>query len=580
VSGVAAEVERIDVTDDAVVLSGQVIGRLPGAAELVARRRADGREARAAANVADDRFEVRLPFRSLPWDDDEEPEFWDLSLALDGGDEVRLGRHHDDVKDKRRAYVFPLREPHLKAGRRRFRPFYDAHNNVFVRTGPVGPGPSGAPTTPEQQVARHRRTVVPPHQIALHRLATALARFVLARRGAAWPRARSDRTKVTILIANAYAMGGTVRTVLNLAGFLAQHHDVELISVQRQHAKPFFPLPPGVRIRVVDDQRPEHDLGGIAGRIRALLRPHPSRLIFPADIRFRGGSSLWTDVMLVRALWDVREGVVMGTRPGLNLIAMLVKRPGITVVGQEHMNLETHTRQRQREIARRYPALDAVTVLTERDRETYAQMLGSLARLERIANATPALAAEPATLENPMIVAAGRLTTQKGFDLLIPAFAQVVARHREWTLRICGDGPQRKALERQILEHELSNNVLMMGAVERLDLQMSQAAMYVLSSRFEGLPMVMIEAMTLGLPIVSFDCPTGPGEVIEDGRSGLLVAPENVDALAAAMLTLVEDPARRRALGAGAAERAHDYALATIGPRWEALIADLSAAAG
>jgi glycosyltransferase involved in cell wall biosynthesis len=90
--------------------------------------------------------------------------------------------------------------------------------------------------------------------------------------------------------------------------------------------------------------------------------------------------------------------------------------------------------------------------------------------------------------------------------------------------------------------------------------------------------MVMIEAMSLGLPIVSFDCPTGPGEVIQDGRSGLLVPPEDVDALAAAMLAVVEDPARRKALGAGAAERAHDYALDAIGPRWEALIAELSAA--
>ena len=205
-------------------------------------------------------------------------------------------------------------------------------------------------------------------------------------------------------------------------------------------------------------------------------------------------------------------------------------------------------------------------------------MLGSAPRLEQIANATPVLAAEPSSLENPMVVAAGRLTTQKGFDLLIPAFAQVVERHPEWTLRICGDGPQRKALERQILEHELSNNVLLMGPVERLDLQMSRASMYVLSSRFEGLPMVMIEAMSLGLPIVSFDCPTGPGEVIEDGRSGILVPEEDVDALAKAMLDVVEHPERRKALGAGAAERAHDYALESIGPRWEALIADLAAA--
>jgi glycosyltransferase involved in cell wall biosynthesis len=87
----------------------------------------------------------------------------------------------------------------------------------------------------------------------------------------------------------------------------------------------------------------------------------------------------------------------------------------------------------------------------------------------------------------------------------------------------------------------------------------------------------MIEAMSLGLPVVSFDCPTGPREVIEDGRSGVLVPDGDVDALAQALLGVVEDPERRCALGAGAAQRARDYALETIGPRWEALIAEVAA---
>ena len=573
-----AEVARIDVADEGVSITGTLAGAgaSAGEADLVARRRRDGAEARSPVDVDGDRFEAYVPFASLPWADPEEPEFWDLSIALEGGEELRIGRHLDDVKDKRHAYVFPLRELELPAGGRRFRPFYDAGNHVFIRTGPRGRGPAGGPTTPARPA---RRSVVPPHDMALHRLATALARAILRRRGPAWPRARSvQRTKVTILIANAYAMGGTVRTVLNLAGFLAHHHDVEILSIQRLRTNPFFPLPPGVKVRVIDDQRAHQPLGGWAGRVRALLRPLPSRLIFPADLRFRNACSLWTDLMLLRALWRVREGVVMGTRNGLNLAALLVRRPGVTVVGQEHMNLETHTPQRQREIARRYPGLDAITVLTERDRQTYAQMLRSAPRLEQMPNAAPALDAPPAGLERPIVVAAGRLTLQKGFDMLIPAFAKVVGRHPEWALRIYGDGPQRKALERLIMEHELSNNVLLMGPVKRLDLEMSRASLYVLSSRYEGLPMVMIEAMSLGLPIVSFDCPTGPAEVIEDGHSGVLVPDGDVDGLAEAMLRVVEDAGYRSALAAGASERARDFTLESIGARWERLIAELSAA--
>jgi glycosyltransferase involved in cell wall biosynthesis len=142
-------------------------------------------------------------------------------------------------------------------------------------------------------------------------------------------------------------------------------------------------------------------------------------------------------------------------------------------------------------------------------------------------------------------------------------------------LRIYGDGPQRKSLERLIMEHRLSNNVLLMGPVRRLDLEMAQGSLYVLSSRFEGLPMVMIEAMSLGLPVVSFDCPTGPAEVIEDGHSGVLVPDGDVGALADAVLAVVEDADYRRALAAGAAERANDYALDSIGARWERLISEL-----
>jgi glycosyltransferase involved in cell wall biosynthesis len=577
VSGAApaahAEVERVDVRDAGIRVSGMLVGaQAPDGAELVARRRADRAEVRTPAHLDELRFEVEIAYAALPWLDDAEPEFWDLYLAPSGGGpQLRLGRHRDGIPNKRLAYVFGLREPVLPAGTRRFRPFYGVGNHLFIRSGPV-PQPAEPAKEQPSPGGPARRRVIPPHELALHRLTVAIARAVLRRR----PRAATpgERRKVTILIANAYGMGGTVRTCLNVAGFLAERHEVEIISVQRRRDRSFFPFPAGVKVRVVDDQR-ERPLGGRMGRLRRLLRPHRSRLLFPGDLRFASSCTLWTDVMLLRALWRAGDGVVMGTRPALNLAALMLERPGTVIVGQEHMNLESHTRQRQGEIARRYPQLDAVAVLTERDHETYARALGGAVRIERIPNAVPSLDAPRAALERPLIVAAGRLTPQKGFDLLIPAFAQLVRRHPEWRLHICGAGGQRRRLERLIIEYEVSNEVLLLGEVARLDLEMSQASMYVLSSRFEGLPMVMVEAMSLGLPVVSFDCPTGPREVIEDGRSGLLVPDGDVDALAAAMIGLVEDPERLRALGAGAAERARDFSLDAIGPRWEALLTEL-----
>jgi glycosyltransferase involved in cell wall biosynthesis len=111
------------------------------------------------------------------------------------------------------------------------------------------------------------------------------------------------------------------------------------------------------------------------------------------------------------------------------------------------------------------------------------------------------------------------------------------------------------------------------GPVKNLDEQLLEASMFVLSSRFEGLPMVLLEAMSRGVPVVSFDCPTGPGEIVEDDRNGLLVPAGDIEALAAAMLALIRDEPRRLRCGAGALETASEYALDSIGPRWTELLA-------
>jgi len=561
-----AEVDRVDVGDERIAFSGTLVGAEANEAELIARRRSDEREVTASVQLRGTRFLAELPYAALPHSD--QADYWDLFVRRTNGAELRLGRQLDDLENKAHAVVFGWRD----VDGRRVRPFFGAGDHLYVRTA------ESPPDKPHSEADGHlpRRPVATLRDLAVHRVAAAATRAVLQLRPNAPPRT-DGRTRVTILIANAYGMGGTVRTCLNVAGHLAQRYDVELITVHRHRAEPFFPFPAGVKVRVVDDTR-KRPVRGWRGRLRHRLRAHPSALVFPADFLLRRGCTLWTDLLLARTLWGIREGVVMGTRPGLNLLALALRRPGVQVVGQEHMNLETHTAQRQAEIAARYPQLDALTVLTSSDRRTYEHALGDRPPLHQIPNAAPALSAPPATLERPVVLAAGRLTLQKGFDMLIPAFAQVVERHPEWTLRICGGGPQRHALARQIVELGLSHNVFLMGAVDQLERQMSAASLFVLSSRHEGLPMVMVEAMSLGLPVVSFDCPTGPRDVIEDGRSGVLVPPGDVDALAEAMLALIADPARRHQLGAGAAQRAQDYALASIGPRWEALIEGLTAA--
>ena len=155
----------------------------------------------------------------------------------------------------------------------------------------------------------------------------------------------------------------------------------------------------------------------------------------------------------------------------------------------------------------------------------------------------------------------GRFEYQKGYDMLIEAFAQVHAKHPDWELRICGHGKLRPQFEQAIAEHGLGDVVELPGPSEDLPGEMEQASIYALSSRFEGFPLVLLEAMGKGMGVVAFDCPTGPRDIVEDRRNGILVPPKDPDAFAAGLLALIEDEELRRRCGAAAAEtaqRVHD----------------------
>jgi glycosyltransferase involved in cell wall biosynthesis len=422
----------------------------------------------------------------------------------------------------------------------------------------------GGSLPPVRAQSSVRRRLLGRPAILAHRLALALVRRLPAPR----PRPPRDRPAIRIVLANAHAMGGTVRTTLSLAGHLARSHEVEVIALKRGgKRRPFFPFPPGVTVTTLDDR----------GRARRSLAERaltalPSVLTHPEDYGYRS-SSLWTDLQLLRRLRATGGEVVIATRPAWALLAAAATPPDAITVAQEHMNLRAHRPALAADVRRRYADLDALVVLTEGDRADY-RALGAL-RVERIPNPTPSLDGGTSALEAPVVAAAGRLTSQKGFDLLIPAFAPVARRHPQWTLRIYGGGPERAALQALIEAQGLAGRVELMGPTKRLGAALAEASLFVLSSRFEGFGLVILEAMQAGLPVVSFDCPRGPGEIITTGRDGTLVPPEDVAGLSAALDELIADPARRRAYGAAALETAAAYDQREIGARWETLLDEL-----
>jgi glycosyltransferase involved in cell wall biosynthesis len=180
-----------------------------------------------------------------------------------------------------------------------------------------------------------------------------------------------------------------------------------------------------------------------------------------------------------------------------------------------------------------------------------------------------------AVFERPTVVAVGRLIPAKGFDILIRAHAQLARRGVDHHLLIVGEGEERPRLEALRRELKVEATCFLPGRAENPLPLIKQATVFALSSRYEGFGMVLLEAMAAGTPIVATDCPKGPREVLEGGRTGMLVQPENVEALTNAIEHLLASPSARDRLSRLGSERVRHYDAKRIALRWQSLIEEL-----
>jgi glycosyltransferase involved in cell wall biosynthesis len=173
------------------------------------------------------------------------------------------------------------------------------------------------------------------------------------------------------------------------------------------------------------------------------------------------------------------------------------------------------------------------------------------------------------------LVAVGRLTDQKGFDLLIPVFANLVKKYKNWQLVILGEGECRTELEKQINQLKLQNKVFLPGSVGNVADWHKKSDIFVLSSHFEGLPCALIEAMAHGLPAVSFNCKSGPSDIIRHGIDGFLVEYNNTEELFKALEKLIIDNKLRQNFAEKALEVRERFNIVKIGSMWQDLFIKL-----
>ncbi|MGW4870581.1 glycosyltransferase family 4 protein [Streptomyces chartreusis] len=377
--------------------------------------------------------------------------------------------------------------------------------------------------------------------------------------------------KISFLLHNAYGIGGTITTTFNLAQALADRHEVEIVSVLRHRERPNFALDPRVSLRPLVDLRHEKEHP---------LHLRPARVFPAAEYRYGQYSEL-TDLRIGECLAQTDAEVVIGTRPGLNVHLARQAPEHVVRIGQEHLTLDNHSPRLRTALRRAYRRLDVLTTVTEADAASYRRKMRLPGvRVEALPNSVPDPVLPAADGTAKVIVAAGRLVPVKRYDLLIEAFAPVAAAHPDWRLRIYGKGEEQARLRQLIEDLGLSDNAFLMGAAAPMEAEWVKGSIGATAANFEPFGMTIVEAMRCGLPVVSTDCPYGPGEIIEDGTDGRLVPVGDREAMSAALLELVSDDERRRRMGRRALENARRFGPVPVVEQAERLIDEAMAARG
>lgn len=353
--------------------------------------------------------------------------------------------------------------------------------------------------------------------------------------------------------------GGAERVTVNLANHWAgKGWNIVVVTLAPQRDD-FYELHPAVK-------RIALELAGDSGNLLVGLLQNLRRVL-----------------ALRQVLHEIQPAIALGMTTGANVLLALAAWgvPKVRAIGSERIHPPQYPIGILWEGLRRfsYGRLDAVTALTSDSADWLKDHTGAR-RVRVIPNAAtwPLISQAPRMSPDSLcssgqhlLLAVGRLDVQKGFDWLIESFSVLAKKYPNWDLVILGEGPLRTTLEGQVRTAGLGERVFLPGRAGNVVEWYERADLYVMSSRFEGFPNTLVEAMAHGLPVVSFDCDTGPRDIMRHEVDGLLVPPGDVVALTAAMDLLMSDAALRQRLAERAGEVRERFSMKRIAGMWEKL---------
>lgn len=368
--------------------------------------------------------------------------------------------------------------------------------------------------------------------------------------------------KILFLVSSMHA-GGAERVAATLSGgWVNQGHEVILAPTYTGKGKLFYELHPEVRLEWVADR-----LGRVG---RTPLAPFVKLLALRRMVR------------------EHRPDVIVSFLTNVNVMALMATRGlGVPVIVCERTNPAVSTSAStalQRLRRRLYPYADMVTVQAQASLAAMRELVPGMKRLAVVPNplppGLPAAASATVTNGNPnkryRLVAMGRFVASKRYGLLLDVFERLAPRFPDWDLAIWGDGPLRETLAARVIESGLEGRVMLPGRTAEPWQELLASDLFVMTSEVEGFPNALIEAMALGLPCVTVNCPSGPKEITREGRDARLVPLNDEAALEAALAELMSNADARLQLGRqGAASVRERYGLQHVLKLWNDLFREL-----